>query len=50
MLTNYRLAAAAQARGELVDAVLPLVPLTRGKRVLAELGLCQEESRRSGDT
>ena len=41
MLENYRRAAAAQARGEPVEAILPLVPQTSGKRVLAESGLCQ---------
>ena len=42
LLEHYRHAAAAQARGEPVEAVLKYVPQTTGKRVLAESGLCQK--------
>ena len=43
MLHNYRKARELQALGMPVEAVLPLVPQTTGKRVLAETmaGLCQ---------
>jgi hypothetical protein len=41
MLENYRKACAAQAAGAPVEAILPLVPQTTGKRVLAATGLCQ---------
>ena len=43
MLTNYHQAVAAQAAGLPVEAILPLVPQTTGKRVLAESGLCQQQ-------
>ena len=42
MISNYRTARERQAMGLPVDAILPLVPRTTGKRVLAESGLCQE--------
>ena len=41
LLENYRAARRAQAAGLPVEAVLPLVPETTGKRLLAASGLCQ---------
>ena len=49
LLDHYRQAAAAQARGLPVEAVLPLVPMTSGKRVLEASGLCYCTARQPGN-